>query len=99
MIDWHDPSRASEKIVNVYADAATPKKFGINYDSQVWGKAAYCSFTIAGEQRNAVLTAKHEVQSIRAARRVLSLSSALLELENYVQSIITFALLEIAKLL
>ena len=88
LVDWHSPTRASEQIVKVYADAATPKKLGTSYDSQVWGKAAYCSYTIAGEQHQELMMQMHQIPSIEAAKRNLALSSALLKL---VQVIITFA--------
>jgi hypothetical protein len=91
MVDWHDASRASDKIVSVYADAATPKKFGTSYNSKVWGKGAYCTYTTAEGKNDIVLMQKHQLPSIKAAKRNLALSSALLELENYIQSIIMIA--------
>jgi hypothetical protein len=84
-------SRASDKIVSVYADAATPKKFGTSYNSKVWGKGAYCTYTTAEGKNDIVLMQKHQLPSIKAAKRNLALSSALLELENYIQSIIMIA--------
>ena len=96
LIDWHSP--LANQIVYVYADAATPKKLGTSYNSKVWGKAAYTSFQVDGVQRHIALMSKHKVESIQAAKRVAALSSAILELENYVQAIIKVAKISKAKI-
>ena len=84
LIDWE--ATGSAEVCYVFADAATPKEFGLAYREPVWGKSAYCTF---GDMRF-YLAQMHDTVSLGLAKRETQLSQNFFELENYIMSVIEF---------